>query len=59
MAYNDVKESLTEILNLEFSDLMGGKLDSGYPQHKEMRQKIRSLWSDKKSIFLMVQELIS
>lgn len=58
LAYNDVKESLTEILNLEFSDLMGGKLDSGYPQHQEMRQKIRNLWRDKKSIFLMVQELI-
>lgn len=59
LAYNDVKESLTEILNLGFSDLLGGKLDSGYPQHQEMRQKIRNLWRDKKSIFLMVQELIS
>ena len=59
LAYNDVKESLTEILNLEFSGLMGGKLDGGYPQHQEMRQKIRNLWRDKKSIFLMVQELIS
>src|SRR3989338_4912419 len=59
LAYNDVKESLTEILNLGFSDLLGGKLDGGYPQHQEMRQKIRNLWRDKKSIFLMVQELIS
>ena len=59
LAYNDVKEALTEILNLGFSDLLGGKLDSGYPQHQEMRQKIRNLWPDKKNIFLMVQELIS
>lgn len=59
LAYNDIKESLTEILNLEFSDLMGGKLDSGYPQHQEMREKIRNLWSVKKNIFLMVQDLIS
>lgn len=58
LAYNDVKESLTEILNLEFSDLMGGKLDSGYPQHQEMREKIRNLWPVKKNIFLMVQDLI-
>ncbi|WKZ26495.1 MAG: hypothetical protein QY304_00100 [Candidatus Paceibacterota bacterium] len=59
LAYNDIKESLTEILNLEFSDLMGGKLDSGYPQHQEMREKIRNLWPAKKNIFLMVQDLIS
>jgi hypothetical protein len=42
LVYNNIKESLTEILNLEFSDLMGGKLDSGYPQHQAMRQKFEN-----------------
>ena len=34
LAYNDVKESLTELLNLEFSDLLNGKRDEGYPQNQ-------------------------
>lgn len=42
--YNDMKESLTELLNIEFADLMVGAHDSGYPQHAEMRQKVRDLW---------------
>jgi len=49
LAYNDVKESLTELLNLEFSDLMGGKPDKGYIQHESLRAEIRKLWlNDKK-----------
>jgi len=59
LAYNDIKESLTEILNIEFSDLMSGKLDGGYPQHQKMRRKIRESWSNRKDVFLLVQELIS
>jgi hypothetical protein len=59
LAYNDIKESLTELLNLQFFDLLNGKPDCGYPQHQEMRRKIRSLWPNRKSVFLMVQELIS
>lgn len=42
--YNDIKESLTELLNLEYIDLMAGVLDEGYPQHAKMRQKVRELW---------------
>ena len=42
--YNDIKESLTELLNLEFPDLMAGILDKGYPQHAKTRQKVRELW---------------
>lgn len=58
LAYNDVKESLTEILNLEFSDLMGGKLDSGYPQHKEMRIEIKKLWKENKNIEKISNEIL-
>ncbi len=42
--YNDVKESLTELLNIEYADLMGGTIDDGYAQHAEMRKKVRELW---------------
>ncbi len=59
LVYNDVNESLTELLNLEFSDLMNGKLDKGYPQHQEMRQKIPAIWSENKDIFDVFQKLKS
>lgn len=52
MAY-DIKESLAEILNLEFSDLME-TADRGYSQHKEMRELVRENWlsnEDVKSVF--------
>lgn len=42
--YNDIKESLTEILNLEYVDLMDGIVDEGYSQHVAMRKKVRALW---------------
>ena len=58
LAYNDIKESLTELLNLEFSDLMNGKPDTGYPQHQEMRAKIREIWPKQNNLSVLVQELI-
>lgn len=58
LAYNDIKESLTELLNLEFSDLMNGKPDVGYPQHQEMRAKIREMWLAKKEIAPIIQTLV-
>ncbi len=42
--YNDIKESLTELLNLEYVDLMDGIVDEGYSQHVAMRKKVRALW---------------
>ena len=58
LLYNDIKESLTELLNLEFSDLMNGKPDTGYPQHREMRAKIRELWQTEKDIETLVSKLL-
>ncbi|OGZ34298.1 MAG: hypothetical protein A3I88_02025 [Candidatus Portnoybacteria bacterium RIFCSPLOWO2_12_FULL_39_9] len=58
LAYNDAKESLTELLNLEFPDLLNGKSDNGYPQHKEMREKVRALWLKQKDISFLIQELV-
>jgi hypothetical protein len=42
--YNDFKESLTELLNMEFLDIMRDEPDRGYPQHAEMRARIRRQW---------------
>jgi GrpB-like predicted nucleotidyltransferase (UPF0157 family) len=59
LAYNDIKESLTELLNLEFSDLMNGKRDEGYPQHQDMRAEIQKFWSVQKDISALIQKLLS
>jgi hypothetical protein len=49
--YNDLKESLTVLLNLECVDLLPpGVIDIGYHQHKEMRNKIVDFWENNKNI---------
>ena len=48
--YNDVKESLTALLNIEFSDLMNGVVDSGYPQHARLREMAADEWERSKDI---------
>ncbi len=58
--YNDLKESLTELLNVEFSDLLDGAHDDGYPQHIEMRNQIKELWretGDLRKVVFGVQQL--
>ena len=42
--YNDIKESLTALLNIECADLMDGKVDAGYPQHQNLRKEIVDVW---------------
>jgi len=58
LAYNDIKESLTELLNLEFSDLLNGKPDNGYPQHQEMRAEVKRLWLEIKNIQAVIGKLL-
>lgn len=49
--YNDLKESLTVLLNIECKDLLPeGVQDIGYPQHQELRAKIVELWEQDKNI---------
>ena len=55
--YNDIKESLTVILNTDFSDLLNGAVDNGYPQHQEMRTEITRLWSQDKDMDKLIVEL--
>ena len=52
---NDIKESLTVMLNIEFKDLMGDSVDVGYPQHMEMREQILKL----REQHLSVQEIFT
>lgn len=48
--YNDIKESLTVLLNIECKELMDGKEDVGYSRHQKMRKEILRLWNEKKDI---------
>lgn len=47
--YNDIKESLTVLLNLECQDILEEE-DEGYPQHQEYRKEISKLWKEGKDI---------
>lgn len=49
--YNDIKEALTVLLNIECHHLLPeGVEDEGYPQHQELREKIRELWKQNPDI---------
>lgn len=54
--YYDIKESLTEILNLEFKDLMECE-DKGYTEHQELRKKIKEYWLEYKDIRKVVEKI--
>lgn len=55
--FYEIKESLTEIINHEFVDLMNAK-ELGYKEHKEMRQKISELWKKEKDIKKVIDKMI-
>lgn len=49
--YNDLKEALTVLLNVECKQLLPeGVEDRGYPQHAELREKILEFWKEKPNI---------
>jgi hypothetical protein len=52
--YNDLKEALTELLNVLFYDLMDNSVDKGYPQHKKMRGLIRKLWHQHHNLYGLI-----
>lgn len=56
--YNEIKEALTVLLNVECKDLLlEGVFDMGYPQHQELRTKILELWSRERDIEKLWSEL--
>lgn len=49
--YNDMKEALTVLLNVECKHVLPeGVEDKGYPQHKELRDRILELWKQNPDI---------
>lgn len=48
--YNEIKEALTVLLNIECRDLMADEVDNGYSQHKELRTKVVETWNKTKNI---------
>lgn len=57
--YNDIKEALTILLNIECKDLLPeGIIDKGYSQHEELRKKIIILWEENKDINTVWNKLV-
>lgn len=57
--YNDIKESLTELLNTDFKDLLGEYHDRGYSQHSKMRTKINKLRGEQRNVKEIIETLVS
>lgn len=58
--YNDIKESLTVLLNVECKHLLPkGVEDTGYPQHQDTRNKILKLWEQNSDIDFVWKKLTS
>lgn len=50
--YNEIKEALTVLINVECKDLLPeGVIDYGYSQHKDLRKEILDFWSKERDIF--------
>jgi hypothetical protein len=48
--FNDIKESLSVLLNIECLDLLDGEIDRGYPQHQALRKIISAAWLETKDM---------
>ena len=58
--YNDLKESLTVLLNIECKDLLPeGVFDMGYPQHSEIRERLVEYWQKDRNIHNLWNHLIA
>lgn len=57
--YNELKEALTVLLNVECGDLLPiGTLDAGYPQHQEIRKKILDYWEKDRNMYSLWEHII-
>lgn len=54
----DLKEALTVLLNIEFIDLWLTK-DSGYDEHKELREFISKTWKEEKDFETLLDKCVS
>lgn len=57
--YNEIKEALTVLLNLECADLMAGEIDNGYHQHQGLRAKMSEVWNNTKDIDTVWNECVN
>lgn len=48
--FNDYKEALTFLLNIEFADLLNGWVDKGYEKQKELRADLEKAWPKFKTV---------
>ena len=53
--FNNIKEALTVLLNIEFSDILMGVEDKGYPQHAELRRQIVELYKENNDIYKTIE----
>ncbi len=57
--YNELKEALTVLLNVECKELLPDDVtDKGYPQHAELRKNILEFWDKEKDIHKLWDILI-
>jgi len=56
--YNDIKEALTVLLNIEYVALMNGIIDKGYPQHQELREVIKNEWVKTKDLNQVLKKVL-
>jgi hypothetical protein len=57
-AFNDLKESLTELLNVACSDILGDVRDLGYPQHTALRASIRDAFEKSGDVRRVVLDML-
>lgn len=57
--FNDIKESLTVLLNEEFSDLLQGLEDKGYLIHQEMRQEMVKRYRQNRDIYALINSFLT
>ena len=57
--FNDTKEALTILLNIEYKDLLGGSIDTGYSQHEALRNLISNTWSKTERIDAVWQSVLN
>lgn len=55
--FNEFKEALSVLLNLEFADLIEIE-DRGYPQHQELRRELQKEWQSGADVYTLVQRYL-
>lgn len=54
--YNNIKESMTVLLNVVFKDLLSNATDKGYPQHQVMRDWMRDEYAKNPDLDALIEK---